>query len=96
MSKSSETDLTPSRKIRRRRLRQARRQAESHRLAALDEMSARCRRAIALAGLLEASGKHPQAEPLAAALVTEVGFLILVEVRAMQELMKTIWPEPPQ
>ncbi len=93
MSKSSETDLTPSRKIRRRRLRQDRRLAKSHRLDALDEISTRCKRAIALAGLLEASGKHPQAEPLAAAMVTEVGFLILVEVRAMEELLKTIWPE---
>jgi hypothetical protein len=92
MSKSSETDLTPSRKNRR----QDRRLAKSRRLDALDEMNVRCKRAIALAGLLEASGKHPQAEPLAAAMVTEVGFLILVEVRAMQELVKTIWPEPPQ
>ena len=96
MSKSSETDLTPSRKIRRRRLRQDRRLAKSHRLDALDEISTRCKRAIALAGLLEASGKHPQAEPLAAAMVTEVGFLILVEVRAMEALLKTFWQEPPQ
>jgi hypothetical protein len=85
MSKQSQTGLTGSRKIRR--------QAESHRLDALDEISTRCKRAIALAGLLEASGKHPQAEPLAAAMVTEVGFLILVEVRAMEGLLKIIWPE---
>jgi hypothetical protein len=85
MSKQSQTGLTGSRKIRR--------LAESRRLNALDEMSARCKRAITLAGLLEASGKHPQAEPLAAAMVTEVGFLILVEVRAMEALLKTIWPE---
>ncbi len=82
MSKQSQTGLTGSRKIRR--------LAKSRRLDALDEISTRCKRAIALAGLLEASGKHPQAEPLA---VTEVGFLILMEVRAMEALLKTIWPE---
>jgi len=85
--------LTPSRKTRLRRLRQSRRLAESRRLDALDEMSTRCRRAIALASLLEACGQSPGAEPLAADMVTEVGGLIRVEVRAMQALLKTFWRE---
>jgi hypothetical protein len=72
-------------------LRQSRRLAESRRLDALDEMSTRCRRAIALASLLEACGQSPGAEPLAADMVTEVGGLIRVEVRAMQALLETFW-----
>jgi hypothetical protein len=96
MSKTSETSLTPSRKTRLRQLRQARRQARSRRIDAFDEINVRCQRALALAGLLEACGKHPQAEPLEAAMVTEVGFLILVEVRAMAALLKTVWQELPR
>jgi hypothetical protein len=93
MSKQSSSRLTPSRKNRRHQLRQVWRLAEARRLDALDEMSTRCRRAIALAGLLEACGQQPGAEPLAADMVTEVGGLIRVEVRAMQALFKTLWRE---
>ena len=96
MSKQSSSRLTPSRKTRRRLSRQARRLAKSRRIDAFDEISSRCKRAIALAGLLEDCGKHPQAEPLEAAIVTEVGFLILVEVRAMEALLKTVWQELPR
>jgi hypothetical protein len=77
-------------------LRHARRLVESRRLDALDEMSARCRRAIALASLLEACGQQPGAEPLAASVVTEVGGLIRVEIRAMQALLKAFWREETQ
>jgi hypothetical protein len=96
MSKQSSSRLTPSRKNRRHQSRQARRLAESRRLDALDEMSARCRRAIALASLLEACGQSPEAEPLAADMVTEVGGLIRVEIRAMQALLETFWREAAQ
>jgi hypothetical protein len=88
---SSKTRLTPSRKTRLRRLRQSRRLAESRRLDALDEMSARCKRAITLAELLEACGRSAGAEPLAASVVTGAGELIRVEVRAMQALLETFW-----
>ena len=91
MSKQSSSRLTPSRKNRRHQSRQARRLAESRRLDALDEMSTRCRRAIALASLLEACGQSPGAEPLAASVVTGAGELIRVEVRAMQALLATVW-----
>jgi len=94
--KTLKTNLTPSRKNRRHQSRQARRLAESRRLDALDEMSTRCRRAIALASLLEACGQSPGAEPLAADMVTEVGGLIRVEVRAMQALLETFWREAAQ
>jgi hypothetical protein len=94
--KSLKRGLTPSRKNRRHQSRQARRLAESRRLDALDEMSTRCRRAIALASLLEACGQSPGAEPLAADMVTEVGGLIRVEVRAMQALLETFWREAAQ
>ena len=85
--KTLKTNLTPSRKNRRHQLRQARR------LDVLDEISTRCQRAITLAELLEACGRCAGAEPLAASVVTGAGKLILVEVRAMEELLKTIWPE---
>jgi len=46
--------------------------------------------------LLEACGQQPGAEPLAASVVTEVGGLIRVEIRAMQALLKAFWREETQ
>ena len=80
MSKLSKTNLTPSRKARLRRLRQSRR------LAALEEINTRCQHAITLAELLEAG-------PVNAEAVRSVGERIRAEVRAMQTLLETIWPE---
>ena len=84
--KTPKTNLTPSRKTQRRLAWLA----KSRRLDALDEMSARCRRAIALADLLE---RCAGAEPLEASVVAGAGELILVEVRAMRVLLKIIWRE---
>ena len=87
--KTLKTGLTASR-------RKARRPAMFDRHAALDEMSVRCRRAIALAELLEACGRCAGAEPLEASVVTGAGELILVEIRAMRALLKTFWREEAQ
>ena len=82
-TKTSKSGVTPTRKTRR--------LAESRRLAALDEINARCKHAITLAELLEAHGSGMGAEPLEAETVRGAGELILVEVRAMQALLATVW-----
>ena len=45
---------------------------------------------------MRACGQQPEAEPLAADMVAEVGGLIRVEVRAMQALLETFWREAAQ
>ena len=73
--------------------RRAPRQSKFNWLAALDAVDERCLGLRAVARLLEASGHRQGAGPLDAALVSEAGTLMLRELAALRELLKTVWKE---
>jgi hypothetical protein len=86
MSKPSTSRLTPPRKNRRCPV-------KFNWLATLDAVDERCLGLAAVARLLEACGQRRGAGPLDAALVSDAGTLMLRELEAMRELLKTVWKE---
>jgi hypothetical protein len=78
--------LTRSRKTRRRPFRLD--------VDLLDGLIDCCQSITTLAGLLQASGTHAEAEPLEAALVHNAGHLILREAEQLQALLNQLAKAP--
>jgi hypothetical protein len=79
IAKKSTSRLTRSRKTRRRPFRAN--------VDLLDGLIDHCHNITTLAGLLQASGSHAEAEPLEATLVHNAGHLILQETEQLQALL---------
>jgi hypothetical protein len=84
MSKLQKSGLTASRK---KRGRPSRRRPFRPDVDLLDGLIDHCHSITTLAGLLQASGSHTEAQPLEAALVHSAGHLILREAEQLQALL---------